>query len=177
MKINNRQQLLVILAAVGVALLLGDKLVLSPLTTSWKERSDRIVELRKSVAQGKAMLDRGAALQRRWDNMRTNTLSTEISVAEQQILKAFDRWSQDSRISITSIKPQWKRTSEDYMTLECRVDASGNLSTISRFLYNVEKDPLAVKVDALELNSKDNNGNEISLALQVSGLVLQSQEK
>jgi len=39
------------------------------------------------------------------------------------VLRAFDRWSQDSRISISSIKPQWKQAADDYMTYECRADA------------------------------------------------------
>ena len=43
MNINNRQQLLAILAGVAVALWAGDKLVFSPLTQSWKERATRIV--------------------------------------------------------------------------------------------------------------------------------------
>jgi len=87
--------------------------------------------------------------------MRTNTLPIETSAAESLVLKAFDRWSQESRISITSIKPQWKHNADEYMTLECRVDAFGNLPTLTRFLYDVEKDPLALKIDALEITTRD----------------------
>ena len=107
--------------------------------------------------------------------MRTNTLPAESSVAENQVLRAFDRWSQDSRISITSIKPQWKHNADDYVTLECRVDAYGSLATLTRFLYDVEKDPLALRVEAVEITSRDNDGQQLSLALQVSGLSLTPQ--
>ena len=44
MKIENRQRFLAILAIGGIALLASDKLIISPLTTSWKERSTRIAE-------------------------------------------------------------------------------------------------------------------------------------
>jgi len=44
--INNRQQLLAVVAGAAVALWAGDKLILSPLTQSWKERAARIVSLR-----------------------------------------------------------------------------------------------------------------------------------
>ena len=47
MKIKNRQQVLAVLAAVAAALLLGDKLVWSPLTHSWKARASRITDLRQ----------------------------------------------------------------------------------------------------------------------------------
>jgi hypothetical protein len=177
MKIDNRQQVLLLVAGIAIGLLVADSLILQPLTRSWKARAERIVELRKYIAQGQQVLERETITRSRWNHMRTNTLSANISLAEQQMLKAFDRWAQDSRITTTSIKPQWKRAQDDSMTLECRVDASGSLATISRFLYNLEKDPLAVRVEALELASRDDGGNQLTLGLQVSGLVLQPQRE
>ncbi|HAM70691.1 MAG TPA: hypothetical protein DCM86_03515 [Verrucomicrobiales bacterium] len=160
-------------AAIAVASVwFGDQLVLSPLVASWKERTARIAELRKTVNNGTLTLARASIIRDRWEGMRTNTLPSEMSVAESRVLKAFDRWSQESRISITSIKPQWKHNADDFMTLECRVDASGSLSTVSRFLYEIEKDPIALKVDALELAAKDTDGQQLTLGLQVSGLLL-----
>jgi len=169
---QNRQQLLTIVALVAVALWAGDKLVLSPLMKSWKERSTRIVELRKSLLQGAQLLDRERSIRARWETMRTNTLPNEISAAEGRVLKAFDQWSQDSRISITSVKPQWKQNTDEFKSLECRVDAFGSLSTITRFLYELERDPLALKVDAVELSARDNEGSQLTLGLQVNGLIL-----
>ena len=148
MNINNRQQLLGILAIVVVTIWAGDKLVFSPLTKVWKERSRRITELRQSVLQGSAVVGREQSIRDRWDKMETNTLPTETSVAENQVLKAFERWSQESRISITSIKPQWKLNADDYMTLECRADArypGGDHEIIVgrvRRVFNIARRPL-----------------------------------
>ena len=172
MKIKNRQQVLVVLAVVAAALLLGDKLVWSPLTRSWKERASHITDLRKSVSQGSLLLSRERTIRERWEGMRTNTLPNNMSAAENDVLRAFDRWSQESRVSITSIKPQWKHAGEDYATLECRADASGSIQALARFLFNVEKDPLALRVETVEITSRDNDGQQLSLVLQVSGLLL-----
>lgn len=177
MNVKNREQLLIIVSITAVALLAGDKFVLSPLIASLKERAIQIVDLRKSVAHGKQVLERESFIERRWQDMKTNTLSNDVSVAENQMLKAFDRWSQDSRVSISSIKPQWKHSADDYQTLECRVDSFGTLSTLTRFLYNIEKDPLAIKVDAVEISSKDNSGSQLTLGLLVSGLSLNLKER
>jgi len=177
MNINNRQQLLTIAAAAAVAFLVSDKLIFSPLTRSWKERAARIVELRKSVTQGAQLLEREQSIRSRWESMRTNTLPSESSVAENQVLKAFDRWSQESQISITSIKTQGKRNADDYMTLECHVDGFGNLSTITRFLYNIENDPMALRVESVEISARDNDGQQLTLSLQVSGLLLSQAEQ
>ena len=172
MKIKNRQEILMVVAFAAVALFSADGFIFSPLIQAWKSRSAQIIDLRKKVAQGAQLLQREQGIRNRWKQMRSSTLPSNTSPAEQQVLKAIDVWSRESRVSITSITPQWKHDADDFMTLECRVDASGNLATISRFLYNIEKDPTALKLDSVEIIARDNNGQEISLGLQISGLLL-----
>lgn len=169
---KNRQHLLGLLAAVVIALFLGDKLILTPLIKSWKARSERIVELKKDVTQGNALLERAASLQSRWDTMRTNTLPADPSLAESQVQRALERWSQASGVSVSSFRTQWKRAADNYITLECRLDAAGTLSTLSRFLYAIEADPLGIKVDRADLSTRDNDGQQLNLALTISGLQL-----
>lgn len=177
MPIKNRQQMLAIVAIVAVALLAGDKFILSPLTRVWKARSDEIAQLRKQVNDGQQLLAREQSLRSRWQQMRPNMLPNNTSLAEQQVLKAFDTWSQKSGISIMSITPQWKHDADEFMTLQCRVDASGSLATISRFLYDIEKDPMALKLESVEITSRDKDGQQLGLGLQVSGLVLNPQSQ
>ena len=172
LNLKNRQQVLLLGALGVVGLWVADSLIVTPLVAGWRSRSSNIVELRKQVHDGEQLLLRERGIRARWSSMRTNTLPTEVSVAEGRLLGAFDGWSRESRVSIMSIKPQWKRSEDDYLTLECRVDASGSLSTITRFLYELEHDPLALKVESVELSSRDSTGAQLTLGLQVSGLVL-----
>jgi hypothetical protein len=171
-KIEERQRFLIILTITAVALFAADKLVFGPLTKVWKARSVQIAELRREVADGTLLLHREKSLRAHWDDIRTNALPDNTSMAEQQLLKAFDTWSQESRVSITGITPQWKHDADDYMTLECRVDASGDLATLSRFIYDIENDPMALKFESLELSSRDNAGRELTMGIRLSGLVL-----
>lgn len=172
MNLTRRQQILAILAIALVGLYVADKLVFTPLTRSWKARAERIVKLKEQVRDGHETLKREAALREHWDRMRRNTLVPAKSEAESQMLKAFERWSKDGGVSVSSIRPQWKESEEAYKTLECRADVGGSLSAIAQFLYLVERDPLGVKVDSLELTSRNNEGSQLSLVVQVSGLLL-----
>ncbi len=63
------------------------------------------------------------------------------------------------------------------MTLDCRVEASGSLATLSRFLFDIEKDAMALKVESVELTARDKDGQQLSLGLQISGLTLNPQEQ
>ena len=172
MNLTKRQQTLAIFAIVLVGLYVADKLVFTPVTRSWKARSERISELKEQLRDGNETLKRETTLREQWDRMRRNTLVNVKSEAESQMLKAFERWSKDGGVSVSSIRPQWKEAEDAYKTLECRADVGGSLSAIAHFLYLVERDPLGVKVDSLELASRNNEGSQLSLVVQVSGLLL-----
>lgn len=178
MQIKNRQQLLIIVAGAAFGLLIADALVFTPLANSWKSRSVRIADLRKKVDEGEKLLKRADALTMRWSAMLTNALPSDRSLAEQRVLGSFDKWSQDARISVNSITPQWKQERDEaYQTLQCRVDAAGSVGTLARFLFNVERDAMALKVESVEITSRDKDGANLSLGLQVSGLVMNGTEE
>lgn len=169
---ENRQKLLIIAVLVGGGLLAGDRLIVTPLVRSWGARSERIEQLQKDIAKGRQLLERRETVQSRWREMQTNALPGEVSAAEGRVLDAFDRWSRAASVNITSVKPQWKQQDDGYMTFECHVDATGNLSTLTRFLHEVERDSLALRVETVELAARDNDASQISLGLHVSGLLL-----
>ena len=172
MKIDGRQQLLAVAAMAAVVLLAADRLVYAPLTALWKARSSAAAELRQQLVTGTALLQREPVIRSRWEQMRTNTLPRNSSLAEQQFLKAIDAWSQRSRVSLTSITPQWVQDSDDYMTLSCRIEVAGDLETLSQFIYDVERDPMALKLESMELSARDSTGQQMTLGLQISGLIL-----
>ena len=172
MEIKNRQQLLIIGAITAIVLFAGDQLLLSPLMKAWSARATGISELRKQITQGKMLVQREQSIRSRWEQMSRNALPNNTSAAEQQVIQAIGLWAQNSGVVISAITPQWKHDSDDYMTYECRVDAAGDLGKLSRFLYSVERDPMALKLELVELGARDKEGQQLSLGLQLSGLVL-----
>lgn len=177
MKPQRRQQWLAFAAIGVVGLFAADKLVLTPLGAAWTKRSEEIVSLRKSIQDGSMMLEREQATQKRWNEMRKNTLPASVSQAEQELLKALYKWSDETGVSI-SLHPQWKRgATDDYSVLECRIDAAGALSSLSKFIYELERSPMALKIEALELSTRDSDGQQVALAILVSGLRLSPLER
>lgn len=177
MQIKNRQQVLMIAAIAAAALFAGDRLVFTPLLNAWSARAKRITTYRKQITEGKMMLQREQNIRSHWQEMSTNTLPNNTSVAEQRVFKAIDLWTQGSGVNISAITPQWKHDSDDYITFECRVDATGDLGTLSRFLYSAEQDPMALRMESVELAARDKDGRQLSLGLQFSALVLTPQKR
>lgn len=174
MEIKNRQQILTIAAIAVLGLFAADKLVFDPLVAAWNAKAKKIQTMRTQLTQAQGLLKRENVIRGRWGEMQRNTLTNNTSAAEQQLFGAIDAWRQDSRVAINGATPQWRHDADEYMTYQCRMDASGNLATLSKFLYDIEKDPMALKLDSIEISARDKEGQQLVLALQISGLVLTS---
>jgi hypothetical protein len=172
-QIKNRQQLLTILTLTAVGLLIADKIISPPLMKLWRQRSARIVMLQQQVKDGEALRRGKESLRSHWAMIQSSALTNNPTLAEQQLWTGLNRWTQLSGVSLDSIAPIGKPGADaSYKTLDCRIDASGSLDQLSQFLYALETDPMALKVQSVELTTKDNNGSKIGLGVTVSGLML-----
>ena len=173
MNIQNRQKPLVIVAAVALALLVGDSVIRKPLVESWKSRRDRIVKLRHDVDMDTRLLNQRTSITARWNKMQTNALPADKSEAESKVLNALETWTRESDIRIDRRQPQW-REEEDSTIFELSIDATGGIVSIRNFLFAMERDlpKLALRIEQLDVSRRDNNGQQIALAMQLTGLVL-----
>jgi hypothetical protein len=172
-QIKDRQQLLTIVAIAGISLLALDRIVRPPLMNLWDARNKEIQNLQSEVREGESYRKRKDDIHSRWAQIQAGSLPVNTSLAEQQLYTGLNRWSESSGISVNSITPQWKQGSDaGFKTLECRVDAIGSIDRLSRFLYDLERDPMDLKLQSVELTARDNEGQQLALGVQVSALVL-----
>ena len=177
MQIKDRQKFLVIVTIVAVGLFAADELVRAPLMSAWSARAAKITALRNQVSRGRMLVQRERGIRNHWAEMQQKALTNNLSAAEQQVFRAIDSWAQETGVTVSAVTPQWKHDSDDYVTYQCRVDAAGDISRLSRFLYRAEREPLALKMEAVELSARDKEGQQLSLALQLNGLVLNPPSK
>jgi hypothetical protein len=167
-----RQKLLIVLVMVVGGLLLAQSFVYEPLHGWWKTRSKTIQDLRTKISDGNGLIRNEASIRSRWNQMSANTLTNDAPQAEQKVLKAIDEWARNSRATINTLSPQWKNDADDHMTFNVRVDASGDIRTLTKLMYEIGQDPMALKLDSVELTARDNNGGQMQLGLQINGLAL-----
>ena len=177
MKIKNRQEFLVALTLAVVALAVAVNFIFPPMLGWWSDRQKEIRDLREQVKQGNQMIRREDAIRSHWRDMQANALPASMPDAEQRFLKAMDGWSRDSGAEITSIMPQWKNEGTNYLTLDCRVEIAGDLNALSKFIYDVEKGPMMARLDSVELSAHDNNGQQMTLGVEINGLALLQNDK
>lgn len=174
----DRQRWLVIATATMVALFILDRAVIGPLTATWQAHSAEIGRLQKAVAAGKGTIARETQLNRVWSEMESSAMPKEPAQAEYAVYTALDQWQRAANIEVTSVRTQWKRGTTDRFSLcEFRVDAIGSMTNLSRFIYDLERSALPLRVDSLELTARDENGQRLSLGLIITALRLSPLER
>ena len=178
METKKREKMLLIGVAACVGIYLANLLLVTPLCASWSGRRDKINNLRNTIQKGRDTMASAQTITDRWNQMCTNTLSVNQTVAESQLFKAFQGWAVSNRVVLAAQKPQPKEADDpqaDYSLEEWHADVTGSLEPIFNFLYAVESSPLGLKVDSIELSARDDYGRQLALGLTVSGLILNPQ--
>jgi len=172
MEAKNREWFLALAAGVCVFAFIGDRLVLSPVLEIWSTRSQRIAEVEERLKSGKVLVRRETAIRDRWREMEDRAFTSEVSEAEDRILKSADRWAQESGLGLSSLKPRVTQEDEGFREAEFSASGQGDIESISRFLYELERDPLALKLEEVQIGVRDKSGQDLAIEVRFSGLLL-----
>ncbi len=171
MAIRRKQGILFLLAGLSFALLVLDRIVLTPLAGAWKERTEKISELGESIEQAELLVEREQSYRRAYQEALAARLPVQSSDAEIEMLKALQRWTEESGLRLSSYRPRFIEGEDDRSRLECRASGDGSIENAARFLYAIESDPLAVRLESVELLARNPNGSELSLQVRLSSLL------
>ena len=177
MGFRQREKILIIAALVCMGIFLGDRLVLTPLGRIWSRRSARIGELKKSVEKGGLLVERRADVEKRWKEITDAGLPDDPSIVEERILTRVHEWESQSGLNLTSLRPRWREPDLESKKLELRLTGSGSLESITRFLFEVEADPLPLRVEDLGLTARDKRGAILEFNLKFSSLILKEKSQ
>lgn len=173
---KNRERMLLIAVAVCLGALGLDKLVITPLTTMWTTRSEKIVELKRSVEKGKQLIAREKRLNERWREMQDQSRTKDLSTTENELMRAVNSWAAASRLTVTSIKPRWIEE-EKCRKLEVRASTTGTIDTITRFLYELECDTQPLKVEDVDISAPNDKNLTLNCEVRFTRLVLEGDKK
>ena len=159
--------------------------MLGPLINSWQTRAANIIQLERNVDYGNDLLPREKSYTKKWEQYWEGNLNSTNSVAEDEVLRAIENWTGDSGILLTSVKPQWqnheyeflgKEIAENktysYKTYDVRLVAEGTMQEAVEFVHAIESDGLPLKIEQLELVSREKTGKLISVSVHFTGLQL-----
>ena len=107
-----------------------------------------------------------------WRTYREANLNSTNSIAQAQVLRAIENWTDDSDISVQLDKGEWRNHEDRYQTYDVRLVAEGTMQEAVEFVHAIESDKLPLKIEQLELASREKTGKLISVSVHFTGLQL-----
>ena len=158
-----------------VVALVGDRFILTPAVNRLGDLKDRKQALLAEINEAQNLFERRRLMEKRWRQLLGDGLKDE-SQAESRLLHAVDDWAQQTRFTLTSVKPERLLTVKSGLKeMTFTIAGTGSLEATGEFLWQVETAALAVRIKDIQLGSANEIGNNMSLQLLLSALYVGDQ--
>jgi hypothetical protein len=176
MVLSKRERIIALVALVVVGALMSDRFVLTPALRQLERTESQKQELLAQLTEAQSLFERRGMLERKWKRMLSDGLRNDAE-AESRVARALDEWSADTRLTLSSVKPERVAGDKGLKEMTFVVAGRGQLDAVAKFLYKVETAELPIKVKDLQLGSASESGDSMSLQLRLSALYLGDEGK
>lgn len=171
MVLSKRERLIALVTLLVVGAFVLDRFVLAPGWRRLQATESQKQELRAQVVEAQNLFERRGMLERKWKTMLSDGLRNDAD-AESRIARALDEWAADTRLTLTSVKPDRVAGDKGLKEMTFMVAGRGRIDAVARFLYKVETAEMPIKVKDMQLGSAGESGDSMSLQLTLSALYL-----
>lgn len=167
---SSREQWLLILAGLAVVVYLGYQFVLGPLLQNRASLLERQATLQAKLDHAHQLIRSSQTAGRTLEQWRLMGMNQDASGSESQLLHAMRGWSQDSRLSLLSIRPDRASSNLGLEELSFQTSGDGGMRAVSMFLHRLEMANLPVRVRELHLATRTEATDDLSMQLRISSL-------
>lgn len=169
---SKRERIIGLLTAGVLAALALDWLVLTPLTDRGRQAAAEVEAARAELDLADVLFANGDRLNRRWTTMLAAGIKADVPQAESQALNALRDWAQDAGVSLASLKGERVENGEHFGVVLLRATCTGSLRSISQLLWRVQTADIPLRVTDLQLVTRKEGTDDLTLQLGVSTLCL-----
>lgn len=166
--LSKREKWIAVVACAVLALLVTDWYVLTPLL----EARDRVgIEHEtkaRELGEAAEALTQGRRSRAVWDEMVKGGLGVDPSDAESRMLNTLRAWSQETGLSISSIRPERVVKSNDLARIGFEATGNGTLRSVAQFMQRIESSSLPLRVHEMQVSSRSEGADDLTLRLRVS---------
>jgi len=170
MVFTRREKIIIAATVAAICLLVLDFYALRPLL---RRRSAVVAEKARVVAElarARSLLNRRRLLGPKWRDMLDNGMMRDPTEAESQVLRLLRKWSTEAGVSISSLRPERSAEKSKLPEITIHVAGTGSMAGVSRLLWQVETAQAPLKIKMLQLGSRKNGTDDLSINLKVSTL-------
>jgi type II secretory pathway component PulM len=182
MILSRRERYIVIGTVAVVGLLALDRLFLTPMLERRQVLDAQMRQATEEMTRANGLFTNSPRVNRKWNELTAQTLKTDGSNAESQIIRAVGDWAREAGLNLSSVKPERaeavkpERGEKDkqvtFMKITFRANATGNMAAISRFMWRLQTSKVPVRVTDLSITTLRDGVDDLSLDLGISTLYL-----
>ena len=176
MILSKREHYIVVTAIAALALLVADRYVLTPILSHRARMETKIQSLTGEMERAATLFSWKGLMTRKWNEMIAGGLKTDPAEAESQVLHAMRDWAQEAGLTLWSMKPERLDREDDLREIMFQAAATGPMSAVSRFLWRIETTSIPLRVKEVQLSSRREGTDALSLQLRVSTLYLSAEQ-
>jgi len=169
MALTSRERYITIAVLVAAGIFALDRLALSPYVARRAELTEQLAIKSQNVADAQALLGREQRLRSILTGMGP-TLRSDASTIEGELLHLLQGWQQKAGLGNASFQRVQAMNERGFMHLRFHVAAVGSLPSVAMLLYEVERSPIPLRVDDVQVTPKRESGDELQVQITVSTL-------
>jgi hypothetical protein len=172
MALSKRERLVATVAAAAMAVLLADRFVVTPIL----DRSARVdAESQAKTAEmerAQELLARQLQMGQRWKDMIAGTLKADPAEAQSRAQHALVDWAHQAGLNLVSVKAERMQAKGSLGEITFQAVAIGPMSAVSQFLWRCQTEVLPLRVKEIQLGSRKDGADDLSLTMRFSTLYL-----
>ena len=167
---NAREKTIAIVLGAVVGLYALDSYLLSPYLDRLTKADSLIAEHNQEVSDFETTKRRRVNAAKDWRKVATDSVKTDASAAESQLLGRVRECAQRAQLSLTSQKAEKTEKEKGYDRILLKASGQGTMQQIGRFLYEIQNANIPIRVNDIEVSSRKEGVDDLALTITLATL-------
>ena len=168
MILSRRERLIIAATLIAVAALVLDRYAVTPLLDARDAAEVQKQSLLDEMDRGQAMLASEREIGSKWQKMVAAGLKQDPTEAESQVLHAVGDWAMEAGLRLSSLKPDRVPEKKHLQEINFQATGTGSMNAVARFLWRVETAGIPIRLKELQLGSRKEGTDDLTLQLRLS---------
>jgi len=172
MNLSRRERTIGTVAIAVIAIFAADRFLVTPYLDLRYRLEKEKTQAARELQSGRELVRTESEIVSLWAEELRNGLKTSPGAAESMTLNALRDWAAESGLSLSSVKPEGSTRMGQMEEIAFQAIGEGRMRNVIRFLYLIENTSLPVKATDLQLTTRKEGVDELTLQVRVTALCL-----
>jgi Tfp pilus assembly protein PilO len=172
MILSKRERRIAVITVMAITVLVLDRGLLTPYLRHRTQLTAEKHNLAVKLENAHSLFARREKLSPKWKEILQSGLKPDAASAERTALNALRDWAEESGLTLSSLKPERSNKRGELQEVTLQVICTGPMSDVSKFLWQIEDAALPIKISDLQLSTRKEGTDDLTLQVRVAILCL-----